>query len=1237
ATVEYGASVSLTATPVSGYKLEGWYVDDEKVCDTDVYTFTMPANEYTVEARFTEQSYQFAFSAESGKGTAVSSQQLGTSVLFGTEITLIATANTGYTFEGWYVGNNKVQNATATYTFTMPAMDYILVAKFSTNAYTLNYSSEDTEMGSVTSETQNNSQVAFGEQVTLTATANTGYDFEGWYENGQKVSTSATWTFNMPSNSRTLQARFTPKQHTLIYTVYNQAYGSVESQVESNSQVNYNAIVTLTAVPASDGYQFDGWFIDGQLESDDFVYELTMPNGNVSLEARFSIKSFTLTYNVDEQSRGSISCITTSGSQVQYATSITLTATEKAGYDFDGWYVGGVKLNVSSNVYTFTMPANNYSVEARFVPEQYTLSYLSEDTEKGTVSSETATNSKVNYGTSITVTATEKAGYVFVAWYDKLGNVASYNKEYSFTMTGEVTLTAKFEKAKYTLTYSSKDQVMGTVSSATVSGSKVEYLTSITLTATEKTGYDFEGWYVDDEKIENATATFTFTMPADDYTIEARFVPEKRTVEFKDGNDRIALVSVDYNTSVSSYNYTKNGYSFEGWFIKQGGQEVVFDFANSKITENITLYAKMVKDKVYYDLQFVEDDGTTKVGEVQKVEEGTTFTNIPTTSKTGYNFMGWEYYNSTTEKYEKFDENTVVNEDLTVRAIYSPIQLKVRLYSQNIKVDQNIINTLTVNYNEKAIKPQNPEKEGFLFVKWVYFDNQTAEFDFNQKLTANVDLLAIWQEKPAETFTVNFYDGYEIINDEIIDGESIYSHEVQKNGTVSAPNDPEKTGYTFVGWKYFDQPQQLVDYTDSVAITENLKVYAIFEINTFKVTFKDYDGSTLEEQTVEYGSSAVAPTDPIRTGYTFNGCDKAFDNVTEELTITAKYIIIEFTVQFIIDGEQPIVQTLGYGEEISVPQTPSKAGYTFGGWYTTETFEEGTKYVFAGNPVTDDVILYAKFDEIIILEYTVTFKDYDNSIISTQKIVEGNSAIDPGKQEREGYTFTGWDKEFDVITEDLEITAQYQINTYKVTFKDYDGSILKSEQLVEYGSSAVAPANPTRTGYDFNGWDKSFDNVQEDLTITAKYTVIKFTVQFIVEGKEPIVQEIEYGKVANYITATKAGCKFLFWHLDGESEEFNFSTIITENLTLYAEFETLVNTYTVEFKVYDQEQGYVTYGNVQYVSADYGYVIELAPYKDQFGTTYQWCYKDGENYIAFDFGQKITDSIILYAYVEEVK
>jgi uncharacterized repeat protein (TIGR02543 family) len=172
--------------------------------------------------------------------------------------------------------------------------------------------------------------------------------------------------------------------------------------------------------------------------------------------------------------------------------------------------VGGVKLNVSSNVYTFTMPANDYSVEARFVPEQYTLSYLSEDTEKGTVSSETATNSKVNYGTSITVTATEKAGYVFVAWYDKLGDVASYNKEYSFTMTGEVSLTAKFEKAKYTLTYSSEDQVMGTVSSVTVSGSKVEYLTSVTLTATENTGYNFDGWYYGEELVPQSGEKWSY-------------------------------------------------------------------------------------------------------------------------------------------------------------------------------------------------------------------------------------------------------------------------------------------------------------------------------------------------------------------------------------------------------------------------------------------------------------------------------------------------------------------------------------------------------------------------------------------------------------------------------------------------------------------------------------------------------------------------------------------------------
>ena len=180
------------------------------------------------------------------------------------------------------------------------------------------------------------------------------------------------------------------------------------------------------------------------------------------------------------------------------------------------------------------------------------------------------------------------------------------------------------------------------------------------------------------------------------------------------------------------------------------------------------------------------------------------------------------------------------------------------------------------------------------------------------------------------------------------------------------------------------------------------------------VTFKDWDGTVLKTQEVQYGGEAEAPADPTRVGYTFTGWDKAFTNIMADLVVTAQY-------------------------EINT--------------------------------------------------YTVTFKDWDGTVLKTQEVQYGGDAEAPADPTRVGYTFTGWDKAFTNVTADLVVTAQYEINTYTVTFKDWDGTVLKTQQ-VQYGGDAEAPADPTRTGYTFTGWDKAFTNITADLVVTAQYEML---------------------------------------------------------------------------------------------------------------------------------------------------
>ena len=238
------------------------------------------------------------------------------------------------------------------------------------------------------------------------------------------------------------------------------------------------------------------------------------------------------------------------------------------------------------------------------------------------------------------------------------------------------------------------------------------------------------------------------------------------------------------------------------------------------------------------------------------------------------------------------------------------------------------------------------------------------------------------------------------------------------------------------------------------------------------VTFKDWNGTVLKTQSVYHTGAATAPANPTRTGYTFTGWDKAFTNVTADLVVTAQYSINTYTVTF-KDWNGTVLKTqqVQYGGAATAPANPTRTGYTFTGWDKAFT------------NVTANLVVTAQYS---INTYTVTFKDWNGTVLKTQQVQYGGAATAPANPTRTGYTFTGWDKAFTNVTANLVVTAQYSINTYTVTFKDWNGTVLKTQQ-VQYGGAATAPANPTRTGYTFTGWDKAFTNVTANLVVTAQY------------------------------------------------------------------------------------------------------------------------------------------------------
>ena len=250
------------------------------------------------------------------------------------------------------------------------------------------------------------------------------------------------------------------------------------------------------------------------------------------------------------------------------------------------------------------------------------------------------------------------------------------------------------------------------------------------------------------------------------------------------------------------------------------------------------------------------------------------------------------------------------------------------------------------------------------------------------------------------------------------------------------------------------------------------------------VTFLS-DGEHTAPPQIRANAPADQPADPTKEGYTFIGwyngeSEWNFETpVTADLTLTAKWQLNRYTITFDTAGgsEVPSI-TQDYGTAIIAPANPTKTGYTFAGWDKTipSTMPAGNMTITAQWQVN---------------QYTITFKPENGGedIVITQDY--GTAITAPANPTKTGYTFAGWDKTIPstMPAGNMTITAQWQVNQYTITFKPENGGqdiVIKQD----YGTAITAPANPTKTGYTFAGWDKTIPSTMPagDMTITARWT-----------------------------------------------------------------------------------------------------------------------------------------------------
>ena len=218
------------------------------------------------------------------------------------------------------------------------------------------------------------------------------------------------------------------------------------------------------------------------------------------------------------------------------------------------------------------------------------------------------------------------------------------------------------------------------------------------------------------------------------------------------------------------------------------------------------------------------------------------------------------------------------------------------------------------------------------------------------------------------------------------------------------------------------------------------------------------------------------------------------DSVPADVTeLTVQWTAPTYTVTLHANGgtiNNGNVTEYTYGVGATLPTDVTRTGYTFKGWYDNEGLT-GDPVTAIGNTETGNKEYWAKWE---INQYTITVKPENGKADITITQDYGTPITAPADPTREGYTFIGWDREIPetMPAENMTVTAQWEIDRYTITFDTAGGSEI-APITQDYGTHITAPADPTREGYTFIGWDMEIPTTMpaENITLKAKWKDIE--------------------------------------------------------------------------------------------------------------------------------------------------
>lgn len=1115
-----------------GYNFVGWYLDHNF---EDKYQNNEITENITLYAKFEAKIIEVSFEGIEDK----------IAITFGNKYGILPTiSKDGHTFVGWFDGDTRILDST----ILLKDSNHKLTPKFVVNNYTVYFETN--------SQTRIPSQnVVFGNKVNRPELlTKTGYEFAGWFK---EKTFETEWNFeeDLVNEVTTLYAKWNLVTYNIIYSyegidavsntnettytverlvefkplhldgyrfvgfkykdkfitstaslaenikvvcvfesiTYNIHFEGFNNENMPSIKVNYNDYIKGIITPSKVGYRFIKWTYNGQEVKNNDLFNFTC---DITLKANYEVITYGIKYeNVD--GIDNINPNTYNVSQTVVFKNLT-----KVGYKFIGFKHNEEFISSTDGL------TGNITLAAVFEKLSYKVTFVTNTLDK-------IADKNIFYDEIIThVNDLSKKGYTFKGWYSD----SEFNNLWNLStdrVTKDLVLYAKFEANNYNVVFNYKDK---TVTQEMIYDKSYNLL----LNKEERNGYKFIGWstqkdstvvsYKDNEVVYNLAESGEFNLYAVYELINYEITYEGANKL----NNR-----TNYNVETPTFkleNPTKKGYKFVGWY---NGDKLVTEITKGT-TGNIKLVARFEANK--YNVVFVDGDKTY----TQEITYDKLTNLTPTEyTKLGYQFIGWSVEND--NKVDYLDREAILN--LVAEG-------EIKLYAC-YKVDTYYI-TYVDGYNKENSSTYTVEKEvvfkdaymnGYRFIGW-YLDDQ--KLVSTGGLTGNIRLVAKYE---IIEYHITYIDELNATNN----NKDTYTIE----SNISLEN-LEKEGYNFLGWYLNDK--SITEITSGK--TGDITLVAKWERIKLTVKFDTNSLSKIEDLNVLYGNVISYIKSPEKLGYKFIGWYLSDDLseklinlneyvVTKDITLKAKYEIVTYTITYLDDnGEILDIENSKFNINNNIElEAYNKSGYKFIGWYLND------QKILNTNGIYENITVKVKYE---IITYNIKYVGYENLGFESTFTVENNIELLPVS--KLGHKFIGWYFEGKLITntegytKDLALEARFEVNKYKITFKD--GNNVVKEIYVDHGSSMTNEVLPSDENHIFMGWKLNgelFDittPITKDIILVAKWGFL--TLEHKVQGTDNLVITIKSNK------GFAEGTKVNFEVIDNEIDLTNATTALEE-------------------------------------------------------------------------------------------